>query len=368
MNNTFLYISLILFSISLAYYQNQLPKIAAFFIIYFIIFLIIEFLDIYVGINLWSQSERTTECYNWFEHYFKNDYGIVDGKPGFDYSESIYYDDYTISSEQALKNKYELIFNELQLSEGKTLLDCGCGIGTWLAYCQSRGVIVTGMTLSKEQQIVATEKGVKVYVHDYRVFDKKFVNQFDAISLLGSTEHITVFCGFKNTEHNSYNSYSDLFKVVRQYLKQDGKILLTVLVQGRPMKDRSGVYDRIQGYIMQRHYGGYYPKPDVIRNAIIDNGFKITSSKDYTKDYHWISVVEPDHFGHWWIHWEEDTTDKILYIFKGIVTDPFLIHRWLYYGMDTWMWQFGGYQNTPLTDEQVEKAIANLKYFSISKN
>ena len=151
-------------------------------------------------------------------------------------------------------------------------------------------------------------------------------------------------------------------------MKQDGKILLTVLVQGRPMKDRSGVYDRIQGYIMQRHYGGYYPKPDVIRNAIIDNGFKITSSKDYTKDYHWISVVEPDHFGHWWIHWEEDTADKILYIFKGIVTDPFLIHRWLYYGMDTWMWQFGGYQNTPLTDEQVEKAIANLKYFSISKN
>ena len=117
---------------------------------------------------------------------------------------------------------------------------------------------------------------------------------------------------------------------------------------------------------MQRHYGGYYAKTEIISKSITDNGFTINSIDDYTKDYHWISVAEPDHFGHWWIHWEENPFDKIIYFFKGLVTDPFLLHHWLYYGMDTWMWQFGGYQKTPLTDNQVKKAIANLKYFVIS--
>ena len=368
MNNTFLYISLILFSISSAYYQTQLSKIVAFFLIYFILFIIIEFIDMYIGINLWNQNQQVSNCYDWFEHYLKKNYGIINGKKVYDLTENIYFNNFNITAEESLENKYNLIFNELNLSKGKTLLDCGSGDCSWLSYCKEKGVIVTGFTLSKEQQKVCNNKKIHVYIHDYRILDKNFINKFDAISLLGTTEHLTNFSGTGKIEQRSYKDHFSLFKVLKQYLKDDGKLLLTCLVQCRPERDRSGPYDRFQTYIMQRHYGGYYSTTELISKAIKNNGFTINSITDYTKDYHWISVAEPDHFGHWWIHWEEDPLDKILYFIKGIFTDQFLIHHWLYYGMDTWMWQFGGYQKTPLTDEQVENAIANLKYFSIVKN
>ncbi len=52
------------------------------------------------------------------------------------------------------------------------------------------------------------------------------------------------------------------------------------------------------------------------------------------------------------------------YIAEGLVTDPFLAHRWLYYGLDSWMHHLGGgYQKTPLTDDQVAISLCNLKYF-----
>ena len=203
-------------------------------------------------------------------------------------------------------------------------------------------------------------------MQDFRILDEKFIGKFDAVSLLGSTEHITISSGYYEVKKNSYNDYHNLFKVLKQYLKPDGKIVLTVLVQCKPSDEWPSIYDHLQAYVIDRHYGGYYSNTEIISKAITDNSLKINSIKDYTKDYHWISVAEPDHFGHWWIHWDENPLDKIIYTIKGLFTDPFLLHHWLYYGMDTWMWQFGGYQTTPLTDEQVKNAPANLKYFTIS--
>ena len=369
MQNTIIYLLLITFSGVVAYYL-PVPlhfKVLAFFAIYYAIFIVFEILDIFVGIRIWSQKERTEKCYDWFVQYLKQDYGIIDGENVYDYSENIYLDDFDISSKQSLQNKYELIYNELNLSPGKKLLDCGCGIGTWMEYCKGRGIEVVGVTLSEEQRKIVSKKGLEVYVKDYRVLDNKFIGQFDAISLLGSTEHITISSGYYQVEKNSYNDYSNVFSIMKQYLKPDGKLLLTVLVQNKPSDDWPSITDHFQAYVCDRHYGGYYSHTKIISKAITDNGLTVNSINDYTRPYHWISVAEPDHFGHWWVPWGESPLNKITYILKGLATDPFLLHHWLYYGMDTWMWQFGGYQKTPLTDEQIQNAPANLKYFSISK-
>jgi cyclopropane fatty-acyl-phospholipid synthase-like methyltransferase len=357
---------MILFSISAAYYQTKIPKIVAFFVIYFILFILFEYLDLFPGFKLWKQSEITSNCYDWFEHYLKKDYGLVNKKHVFDLTENLYLNNFDISSEESLENKYNLIFNELQLTEGKTLLDCGSGSCAWTTYCKNRGVNVTGLTLSKEQQSVCTKKGIPVYVQDYRILDTKFINKFDAVSLIGTTEHITEWCGFYTTENQSYKDYKNLFNVIKQYLKPNGKIFLSQIVRQKSSKEYT-MYDYVQAYVMLRHYGGYYSYTNIISDAITYNGLTIESINNYTRDYHWISVVEKDHFGHWWVPWEEDPLDKILYFFRGLVTDPFLVHHWLYYGMDTWMWQFSGYQKTPLTNEQIKTSIGNLKYFVISK-
>lgn len=362
MRNTILYWILISVSavISYKFSKSLKTRIAIFMVVYILLFFICEFLDIFAGLQTWSQKERTTNCYDWFEHYLKKNYGKM-----YDYSESIYFNDFNISTEKAINNKYELIFKQLGLGPGKTLLDCGCGICTWIDYCKERGVYVVGLTLSQEQQEVCKKKDITAYVQDYRVLDERFIEKFDAISVFGSSEHITISSGYYKARQNSYDEYSSLFNVLKQYLKQNGKILMTVLVQGRPSETWSN-YDLVHAYVLDRHYGGYYTIPEIINKSIIDNDLNLISMEDYTKDYHWISVAEPDHFGHWWVHWSEDPIDKITYFVKGLFTDPFLLHHWLYYGMDAWMWQLGGYQKTPLTDEQVKNAPANLKYFVIS--
>jgi len=357
------YISLVLFCLVFSFLVTSSFNLLLFLVTYLVLFILIESLEIILGWKLWSQQERTSECYDWFSHYLKKDYGIVNGKLEYDLSESIYRGDYTLSNEQSLLNKYNLIFESLHLSKGKRLLDCGCGTGTWMLFCKNKGVEVVGLTLSIEQQKIIAEKGMTAYVKDYRILDPSFIQQFDAISVLGSTEHISHYNGIKNANITSYHAYLSLFNVLKQYLKPDGKILLTVLVQG---KKELTLLDRAHAYILIRHYGGYYSTVPIIQKAITENGFQIDSMEDYSKDYHWISVKEPEHFGHWWIPWHEGPLDKIAYIFKGLCTDPFLIHRWLYYGMDSWMYHLGGYQKTPLTDDQVKGALSNLKYFVIS--
>jgi len=368
MQNTIIYLLLLLFSGTVAYNLPLPPhfKVLMFFVVYYAIFLIFEFIDMFIGFKIWNQRERTANCYNWMVHYLKKDYGYVNGEQEYDYTENLYLNEFDISNKQSLHNKYNLIFNELNLSSGKRLLDCGCGVGTWMDFCREKGVEVVGLTLSEDQKNVILNKGMKAYVQDYRVLDEKFIGKFDAISALGSAEHITIFSGYYQVKKDSYTDFYNLFKVFKQYLKPDGKMLMTVLVQNKPVVEWQRINDHFQLYVLERHGGGYYSHTDIISKAITDNELKLNSVSDYTRDYHWISVAEPDHFGHWWVHWEESTLDKVAYFLKGLVTDPFLLHHWLYYGMDVWMWHLGGYQKTPLTDEQVNNAFANLKYFSIS--
>jgi len=106
---------------------------------------------------------------------------------------------------------------------------------------------------------------------------------------------------------------------------------------------------------------------DVAKYVIPKIGLKLVDLQDKTKDYHWSSVADPDHFGHWTIKWSEHTLNKITYFLKGLVTDHHFVHHWLYYFCDTWMHQFGGYQETPLTDKQVENALVHLKYFMLEQ-
>jgi cyclopropane fatty-acyl-phospholipid synthase-like methyltransferase len=366
MQNTLIYYIIILISVLIVFNLFKQKKIylnvLIFFICYIIIFFILEVIDIFTPYPIWDQTERTIECYNWLEYYVDNNY---DKDEKLDYTESLFFGKYDTPIDKATHQKYEYIYSKLQLSSGKKLLDCGCGTGTWINFCKKKGVDVIGITLSEEQAKVIRKKGLIVYVADYRILNKDFINKFDAISVLGSTEHTSSQNDYFNRNKNTYNTYYSIFNILNQYLKPNGNILLTVLVANNT---KFTFNDYIQGYVLERHYGGLYARPNVICKAIIDNKFNVESVEDHTIDYHWTSVVEPKHFGHWYVNWNENTYNKCMYLVRGIVMDPFLIHHWLYYFMDSWMWHLGGYQTTPLTPEQISKAPANLKYIIIHKN
>ena len=63
-----------------------------------------------------------------------------------------YFRDSKHSLEQAQQQKYEHICRKLQLKEGETLLDIGCGWGGMLIYAaRNYGTKGIGYTLSREQ-------------------------------------------------------------------------------------------------------------------------------------------------------------------------------------------------------------------------
>jgi cyclopropane-fatty-acyl-phospholipid synthase len=117
--------------------------------------------------------------------------------------------------EQAQFNKLDMICRKLELQPGERVLDIGCGWGG-LAYHAAKhyGVEVTGITVSKEQQKLASHRcsglPVEIELMDYR----DLTGTFDKIVSVGMFEHV----GSKN--------YPIYFDTARHLLKDEGLFLL----------------------------------------------------------------------------------------------------------------------------------------------
>ena len=85
-------------------------------------------------------------------------------------------------------------------------------------------------------------------------------------------------------------------------------------------------------------------------------GLRLLGEYDQTEDYRWISVVSPDHFGHFKVEW---TARRAAYVPFMFLTDPFAAHKWLYHATDTWMWSLGGTSRVP---DRARYAPCRLKW------
>jgi cyclopropane-fatty-acyl-phospholipid synthase len=117
--------------------------------------------------------------------------------------------------DQAQEAKLDLVCRKLGLKAGQTVLDIGCGWGSFAKFAAEKyGAHVTGVTVSEEQVKLGNElcKGLPVdlKLQDYR----DVTGMFDHIVSLGMFEHV----GYKN--------YAEYFRVVRDHLKDDGLFLL----------------------------------------------------------------------------------------------------------------------------------------------
>lgn len=122
----------------------------------------------------------------------------------------------------AQENKLKLICEKLQLKEGMSLLDIGCGWGGLSEYAaRNYNVKVTGITISNEQRKLAQKRcadlDVEILLMDYRDLNKKF----DRIVSVGMFEHV----GPKN--------YKNFFDVVTRCLVKEGVFLLHTIGSNR---------------------------------------------------------------------------------------------------------------------------------------
>ena len=93
--------------------------------------------------------------------------------------------------DEAQEAKLDLICRTIGLKEGDTVLDIGCGWGSFVGYAAEKyGAKVTGITVSQEQINLAKETyghlDVEFRYQDYRDVDEKF----DHIVSVGMFEHV----------------------------------------------------------------------------------------------------------------------------------------------------------------------------------
>ncbi|MDR3539729.1 MAG: cyclopropane-fatty-acyl-phospholipid synthase [Desulfosporosinus sp.] len=185
---------------------------------------------------------------------------------------------------QAQKNKIDHILRKLNLQEGQSLLDIGCGWGELiLTAAQKYRVKALGITLSQEQYDKVRSKIdredlselVDVRLLDYREIRGQV---FDRVVSVGMIEHV-------GKEH-----LDEYFSTVHHLLKDKGISLLHSITG----KDGSSTNSWINTYIFP---GGYIPSvPELIRH-MEEDGFSLYDVESLRNHYtrtleHWSQNFE----------------------------------------------------------------------------
>ncbi len=137
--------------------------------------------------------------------------------------------------DEAQEHKLDLVCRKIGLRRGMTVLDIGCGWGSFARFAAERyGAHVTGLTVSREQvelgQRLCQGLPVELRLQDYRDVE----GNFDAVVSLGMFEHVG---------HKNYRTYME---VAKRCLKDSGLFLLHTIGKN---DSRPGVDPWVAKYI-----------------------------------------------------------------------------------------------------------------------
>jgi len=172
----------------------------------------------------------------------------------------------------AQKNKVEYILKKLNLKEGQTLLDIGCGWGELIIKAAKiYGAKAYGITLSEEQharvkeRIIAEglEGKIEVGIRDYRDIKDE---SFDRIVSVGMLEHV------------GKDNLSVYFSQVKKLLSSGGVSLVHSITT--PNAGANNAF--LNKYIFP---GGYVPGIKEIVSDIAESGFHITDVESLRRHY-----------------------------------------------------------------------------------
>ncbi len=153
--------------------------------------------------------------------------------------------------DEAQEAKLDLICRKIGLEPGMTVLDIGCGWGSFLKYAVEKyGVSGVGITVSEEQAKLARElcEGLPIEIKlvDYR----KLEGEFDRVVSIGMFEAVGV------------KYYETYMKKVRELLKPDGLFLLHTVGSHMTTKVGDAWLDK---YIFP---GGVLPSLEYMASAV----------------------------------------------------------------------------------------------------
>lgn len=190
---------------------------------------------------------------------------------------------------EAQEAKLDLICRKLDLKPGMTLLDIGCGWGSFMKYAAEKyGVICTGLTLSKEQIKLGKENckdlPIEFIYSDYREFES---DPFDRVVSIGMFEHVGPL------------NYGVYMQKAHEMLKEDGIFLLHTI---------GGLNDSEHGDKWIRKYifpHGIIPSIQQVGTAIAGK-FYMEDWEDFGPDYNKTLMAWNENFQNSWKDIEKD--------------------------------------------------------------
>ena len=88
---------------------------------------------------------------------------------------------YSISLEEAQKQKCEFVCEYLGITKGSKVLDLGCGWGGFLKHLENIGANGTGVSLSTGQLAACRSNGLAASLTDMRYITPCHLGPFDAV-------------------------------------------------------------------------------------------------------------------------------------------------------------------------------------------
>lgn len=227
--------------------------------------------SIFFGIkNLFKRNSLKGSKKNIEFHYdLGNDFYELWLDKSMSYSSGIFYENESLFESQI--NKYNNILDKL--SQGKKILEIGCGWGGFINEASKRGYEVKGLTLSREQKSYSEnlikDRNIKanIALQDYRLEQGKFDN----------------IVSIEMFEAVGRQYWDDYFAKIKQVLKNDGHALIQTIVIGEEFYDK---YLKTSDYIREFIFpGGFLPSCEIFENLAKKHGLKVKDSFKFGQSY-----------------------------------------------------------------------------------
>ncbi len=191
--------------------------------------------------------------------------------------------------EEAQEAKLELLCRKLDLRPGMRVLDIGCGWGNFAHHAASRhGVLVTGLTVSREQAALASDrcKGlpVDIKVEDYR----EVSGTYDRVVSIEMIEAV----GRRNVPR--------FMRKVDECLAEDGLFALQVITGDMLSRTSDPRFDQFVMWLLKYIFpDGYLPHPGELSN-LRGTGLRLEDWHVFSEDYDQTLMAWSERFNAGW--------------------------------------------------------------------
>ena len=231
-----------------------------------------------------------------------------------DYSGAKYDGDFSMTLEDAQKEKHKFIADSLNISKGSKVLDMACGWAPFMRYItHERYAESIGLTLSQGQADSCQKNGYEVMVKDCRYVKKEDFGTFDAITCIGGLEH---FCSVEEWQAGKQEQiYQDFFKTIFDLLPTGGRFYMQTMTFGKNMIEfedldvnaKKGSAAHIMALMVKQFPGSWLPYGPEMVIKCAKPGFKLISQSSGRLDYietitQWKKKFRKFHLKKYWLY------------------------------------------------------------------